>query len=140
MCRLLGFFIKLFRKIEITSQTRNPFKKQFLQIYPFHIMGIILFQGPVTGRPCTDRKSWMKTLCEDAGVKPFGLRAIRHLSASSLAESGLPSKKIRGIMRHKNLRTTERYPHQLGNLNPEVMQGLPRNKKPSGEPSSPQTA
>ena len=37
-----------------------------------------VFLNPETEQPFRERKRWMKALCRKAGVKPFGLHAIRH--------------------------------------------------------------
>jgi integrase len=93
-----------------------------------------VFLNPKTERPFVERKRWMTALCRDAGVKHFGLHAIRHLSASILAKCGVPTIKIQTILRHKKIGTTERYLHQLGDLK-AALQLLSINKKPSKEPS-----
>ena len=49
-----------------------------------------VFPDPETGGPYLYRQHWMKRLCARAGVRPFGLHAIRHLSASILANEGVP--------------------------------------------------
>ena len=36
-----------------------------------------------TGQPFRERKRWMKGLCGQAGVKHFGLHAIRHSTEAS---------------------------------------------------------
>ncbi len=48
----------------------------------------IVFPNPETGQAYIDRRRWMKGLCERAGVKQFGIHAIRHLTASILAKEG----------------------------------------------------
>ena len=75
--------------------------------------GEFVFPNPETGRPWFERGKWMRRLCRKAGVKPFGIHAIRHLTASILADSGEPIAKIQRILRHKRQATTERYLHQL---------------------------
>jgi integrase len=94
-----------------------------------------VFLNPKTEAPFVERKRWMKALCRDAGVKHFGLHAIRHLSASILAKAGVPTIQIQAILRHKKIGTTERYLHQLGDLK-AALQLLSINKKPSREPST----
>jgi hypothetical protein len=56
----------------------------------------------------------MKRLCKRAGVKPFGLHAIRHLTASTLYGKGYSLAHIQAVLRHKNPKTTERYLRKLG--------------------------
>lgn len=96
--------------------------------------GLLVFPNPKTGEAFRTRKRWMSYLCKRAKVKPFGFHAIRHLTASILADAGVPAVQIQAILRHKKLGTTERYLHQMGDLKP-ALRLLSRDKKPSGEPS-----
>ena len=53
------------------------------------VRGEWAFPNPQTGEPYVARQHWMKELCGIAGVKKFGVHAIRHLSASILDASGI---------------------------------------------------
>ncbi|MBF0477743.1 MAG: site-specific integrase [Deltaproteobacteria bacterium] len=97
-----------------------------------------VFPNPDTGTKYLERKRWMNGLCKRAGVKPFGLHGIRHLSGSILAGKNISAIDIQSVLRHKNLSTTERYLHQLSDLR-LVVNNLSSKKKPSAEPS-PSTA
>lgn len=66
------------------------------------------------GQPYKYRQHLMKKLCDRAKVRPFGFHAIRHLSASILANEGVDIPTIQYILRHKNSHTTSRYLHRLG--------------------------
>jgi integrase len=56
----------------------------------------------------------MPRLCKKCGVKKFGLKAIRHMVASIMGDSGKVSiKQIQYLMRHKRQATTENYVHIL---------------------------
>lgn len=66
------------------------------------------------GEPFQSRQHFMKKLCEQAGVLPFGFHAIRHLTASILFRLGQPVSVIQAILRHKSPSTTERYLKSLG--------------------------
>ena len=70
-------------------------------------------QRDLRGRPFMFRQEWMQEICARAGVKHFGIHAIRHLSASSLDDAGYPITIIQGILRHKNANTTAKYLHKL---------------------------
>ena len=95
-----------------------------------------VFTEPLTGEQYVNRKRWMKALCKKAGVKTFGVHAIRHLTASILAKEGIPAVQIQHILRHKKLSTTELYLHQMGDLK-AALSVLTTSKggKPSPEPS-----
>ena len=86
------------------------------------------FPDPETGKPYLHRQRWLRQLCAKARVIPFGIHAIRHLTASILARSNAPMVLIREILRHKNLATTERYIRRLEDLRP-VLRMLTRPKK-----------
>jgi len=60
------------------------------------------------------RQHFMKRICKRAGVKHFGFHAIRHLSASILANENVPLPIIQGILRHKTSTTTSGYLKSLG--------------------------
>jgi integrase len=69
----------------------------------------------------------MKKLCGKAKVRHFGFHAIRHLSASVLAQGDVPMVVISQILRHRSLAVTERYLKRMGDLK-EALELL---KKPS---------
>jgi integrase len=93
-----------------------------------------VFLNPKTAKPYSLRQRWMIQLCKKASVKPFGIHAIRHLTASILAQSNTPMILIREILRHKNLATTERYIRRLEDLRP-ALRVLSRQKSRPIEPS-----
>lgn len=66
------------------------------------------------GSPYKWRQHLMKILCDRAEVKHFTFHAIRHLTASILAQEGVDIPTIQAILRHKNPMTTTRYLHRLG--------------------------
>ncbi|MGL1931387.1 MAG: tyrosine-type recombinase/integrase [Desulfotalea sp.] len=72
-----------------------------------------VFPNPKTKEAYGERLRWMNRLCDKAGVKRFGLHAIRHLSASILIENDTALIDIKTILRHKSISTTERYLHRL---------------------------
>ncbi|GAB6126447.1 tyrosine-type recombinase/integrase [Humidesulfovibrio idahonensis] len=71
------------------------------------------FICPQTLEPYDARNKWMKTLCEKAGVKHFGLHAIRHLAATLMDHARVPMADIQQTLRHKSPNTTGRYVHSL---------------------------
>ncbi len=72
-----------------------------------------VFPNPRTGIPYFARQKWFPRLCRIAQVEPFGIHAIRHLSASILVKHDVPLVDVQTILRHKKLTTTERYIHRL---------------------------
>ena len=89
-----------------------------------------VFVDGMTNKPFTMRRQFMPGLCKRAGVKSFGFHAIRHLTASILAQADVPMVTIQRILRHKNLTTTERYIRGLEPVRPalELLSG--RNSRP----------
>jgi len=83
------------------------------------------------GCPFQVRQHWMKRLCENAGVKPFGIHAIRHLSASILDDAGQPITIIQALLRHKNANTTAKYLHKLRGLRAELGRCFERPEPPA---------
>ena len=66
------------------------------------------------GLPFKNRHHFMHRLCDKAKVSPFGFHAIRHLSASTLFNSGYDLGVIQAILRHQSPSTTERYLKSIG--------------------------
>jgi len=93
-----------------------------------------VFVDTLTSKPFSARRRFMRGLCERAEVKPFGFHAIRHLTASILAQADVPMITIQRILRHKNLMTTERYVRGLEPVRPalEILSG--RHLRPQSRP------
>lgn len=70
--------------------------------------------GEHRGKPFHRRGRWMPALCRSVGVEPFGMHAIRHLSASILFRMGCDVAHIQAVLRHRNPNTTTRYLRSLG--------------------------
>ena len=67
----------------------------------------------------------MRSLCERAGVKPFGFHALRRYVASILADKHkVAAKTVQRVMRHKYLSTTEGYLENILNDLRETMNFL----------------
>ncbi len=70
------------------------------------------------GKPFTERRWFMATLCKRAGIRPFGFHALRRYVASVLADTHkVSAKTIQRVLRHKNVMTTERY---INNINRDL--------------------
>lgn len=68
-----------------------------------------VFPNPRTGRPFNQRRRRLLSICRQAGVRPFGYHAIRHLGADRLMAAGQDLRTISRYLRHKSLATTEHY-------------------------------
>ena len=98
-----------------------------MQLKRNRLSDILVFPDPETRQAYSKRLHWMNNLCKRAGVKHFGLHAIRHLTASILAQGGIPMIDIQTILRHKNLSTTERYIRRVESIRP-ALRVLPKLK------------
>jgi len=84
------------------------------------------------GKPFKTRQHLMKRLSVKAGVEPFGLHAIRHLTATVLYHKGYDMSFVQRILRHKHATTTQKYLQSLG-LDASVRAGLEDGLKRPGE-------
>ena len=106
------------RKDGSWEQDYLPMTKDLFNALSAHrdfVAGEWVFPAP-GGGPYKYRIHVMNRLCDRAKVRRFGFHAIRHLSATILAQADVPMIQISQILRHKNLGTTERYLQRLGNL------------------------
>lgn len=74
----------------------------------------LVFEQKRRGGAYTSRQHMMPLLCKQAGVKPFGFHAIRHLAATILAYAGLDLPTVQAMLRHQSPTTTARYIKSLG--------------------------
>jgi integrase len=73
-----------------------------------------VFPSPATGRPYYDRNKWLKRLCSEAGVRPFGIHALRHYGAlMAYTERGATVSDVQDLLRHTRSTTTEKYLRKL---------------------------
>lgn len=115
-------------KIALTEWLRvRPVKADYL----FVCLETLPCLADLYGKPFVTRQKLMKRLCRRAGVKPFGLHAIRHLTASTLYGKGYSLAHIQAVLRHKNPKTTERYLRKLGleQVREALNEGLKRPSK-----------
>jgi integrase len=89
-----------------------------------------VFPNLENGEPFKVRQHYMKKICKKAGVKPFGLHAIRHLTASILAQANVPIVTVQRILRHKNFTTMKRYIRGLEPVRPALEVLSNRNSRP----------
>lgn len=80
--------------------------------------------------PFIDRKKFMKTLCDKAGVKYFRFHPLRHAGASYMESMGIPISVIQEILGHENRKTTEHYIHSIGNSKIEAFEILQKTRRP----------
>jgi integrase len=86
-----------------------------------------VFPNPTTGTRYNHRPRLMRGICKRAGVRHFGFHAIRHFVASYLADKAKVSMaRIKPLLRHKSLRTTEIYLQRIDSNMREVMAKVPR--------------
>tara|TARA_Y100001954_G_scaffold238820_1_gene308749 strand:- start:28338 stop:29249 length:912 start_codon:yes stop_codon:yes gene_type:complete len=99
--------------------------------------GEYVFINPKTEESYSYANNMMQRMCKRAGVKPFGFHSIRHLSASMLADAGIPLPTIQQILRHQSVTTTARYVHSLKDASEAVGKAFGGKvlemKKASGE-------
>lgn len=75
----------------------------------------------ITG-PYGDRRRALQTLCRQAGVKSFGMHALRHLGASLMERQNVSISSIQRILGHEKRKTTEIYLHSVGQAERNAMQ------------------
>jgi len=60
------------------------------------------------------RPKMMRSICKRAGTPLYGFHALRHFMATHLADQEkVRMKTVQGLLRHKNLKTTEIYLHPI---------------------------
>lgn len=95
-----------------------------------YLLKLCLFQPEKMGSLLPIASIYMKRLCKRAKVTHLGFNAIRHLSASILAQSNIPLPTIQAILRHKSANTTARYLHSLGIVEDVFEWRVWQNKSP----------
>ncbi len=73
-----------------------------------------VFTNPLTKKNYDYRDKFLDTLCRRAGVPEMGYHALRHHTASILAERGAPLTDIQKILGHERPTTTDNYLQSLG--------------------------
>lgn len=96
--------------LPMTSQLKDAMRQLRLE-NPF---ARIVFEQKRRGGAYSSRQHMMPLLCKEAGVKPFGFHAIRHLAATILAYAGLDLPTVQAMLRHQSPTTTARYIKSLG--------------------------
>ena len=81
--------------------------------------------------PYRDRKKFMKSLCEKAGVRYFRFHPIRHSGASIMDGNNVPIGAIQRILGHENRKTTEIYLHSIGDMERDAMDAFERAREKS---------
>ncbi len=89
--------------------------------------GEYLFMNPRTKTRYLRMPKRLKTLCKKAGVRPFSWHDVRHLSASLLADSGVPLPVISKRLRHQRVTTTDHYLQSLSAGETKAIEVLDEN-------------
>lgn len=80
----------------------------------FVCLGGMKCQQNYFGKPFTERRRFMKSICKQAKVRHFGFHAIRHIMATKLYHSGRNLSQLQRFLRHTSPKTTEIYLKSLG--------------------------
>ena len=86
--------------------------QEVLALHKKNTSSVFVFGGE-SGMIYRKRGVLMQELCEEAGVLPFGLHAMRHLAACMMDRAGVPLATIQMVLRHKSATTTSIYLHSL---------------------------
>ena len=89
--------------------------------------GEYLFINPRTGNRYLRMPKRLKSLCIKAGVKPFTWHKVRDLSASMMADSGVPLPVISKRLRHQRVTTTDHYLQALSSGERKAIEILDEN-------------
>ncbi len=103
---------------ELYEELWSWWKRRPIKDTPYVFVSTSKNPGRHYGKPYTERRWFMETLCKRAGVKAFGFHALRRYVASVLADTHkVSAKTIQRILRHKSVTTTERY---IQNINKDL--------------------
>ena len=67
--------------------------------------------GGKVGDHVLDLKKSCKRACSQAGINDFRIHDLRHMFASWLVMDGVPLYDVSKLLRHSNIRMTEKYAH-----------------------------
>ncbi len=87
----------------------DTFKKFLKEVYEKRTQDVWIMRNNKTQTKFERRPKLMKSLCERAGVEPFGFYGLRHFGAVWLARHGVSMIYIQKMLGHRSLRTTEIY-------------------------------
>ncbi len=85
----------------------NKVLKEVLKKLPMD--GEYIFTNKRTKTKYDYRDKLLARLCEKAGVRPFTFHCLRHLSASVMADAGVPITTIQKVLGHQRATTTDIY-------------------------------
>jgi integrase len=99
----------------------NQVLKEVIEKLREQKIGEYVFTNPETLKPYDYQRKLLKKLCKKAEVRYFSYHALRHFSASTLAEGGAPLPAIQEILGHSTARTTSIY---LRSLKPTTIDSM----------------
>ena len=83
------------------------------------VMKDLVFINWRTGEPAKNSSydTHLYKLCEEAGIEPFCMHALRHTYATRAIESGMPPKVLQKLLGHASIKTTmDTYVHVTDEL------------------------
>ena len=63
---------------------------------------------------------WLRKLCDEGGIKRFGLHRIRALAASTAHANGSSLVEVKELLRHQSTQQTDRYLRKVTEANKAV--------------------
>ncbi len=98
----------------VQKKTSNTSLKEVIVALSKYSLRYLNEEGPVFTRMYADQKmnEHLKVISKRAGLnKELSMHSARHTFGFLLASAGVPAIKIKELMGHQNLSTTERYIH-----------------------------
>jgi len=95
--------------IPLNPVARQVIIRRYTRLAETHPDTPWLFPGRKTR--ITDVKNSFSSACQRAGITDFRIHDLRHTFASWLVQDGVPLVKVKALLRHASITTTEKYAH-----------------------------